>query len=304
MLKSIEESNSRNRPEFEKEHKEVITKMNDITKKNHQFGVNDQIKRANKRRIQNVKKPRLEGKVCRIDENSSEDESWIKEFREKYPRSIEIDDNLSIKFGRNQCDESCEIFIRNTSRKPSYLKSIEVDLPSVTVRGGSCAVEIQPREKILIILDVAYVPDRFTNVARVRFHFKNCGTVIRTINISYRDKIPTIQRSLYDPPDDLMDLIWIHERQMSQSEVLDILNDRIPSKNQNYAEHFHSLLYLEEIGLSKTFKDIYNNGNAHFGNINCFKRNGREIRENYERGIYDLTVDNLFETRPSLQVGE
>lgn len=260
---------------------------------------------TNKRLSQNVEKPRLEGKVFRAEE--PDDELWIKEFRAKYPRSIEIDDDLSVKFDRDQCDKSCEIFIRNTSRKPFHLKSIEVDLPSVTLRGGSCAAEIQPRERILVILDVAYVPDRHANVARVDFHFgggflKNFGTVRRSIDICYRDKGPTIQRSLYDAPDDLIDLI--HKRKKSQSELLDSLDARIPTTSQNYAEHFHSLLYLEEIGLSKTFTDIYNHGKAHFGDINCFKRNGKGIREKYERGIFDLTVNNLFETRPSLQVGE
>ncbi|XP_055300785.1 probable RNA helicase armi [Sitodiplosis mosellana] len=284
------------------DNKATATENN--TQKDLKIGVKNKVKKETEEKIksviQKVEVPKLEREVFRVDVPKDD---WIKEFRRQHPRTIEVDDNLTIKFDRDQCDKSVEIFIRNNAWKPFYLESIHIDLASVSVRGDVCTATIEPRHEMSIILDARFVPDRCVSVARVVFHFKNMGIVRRSIGISYHKKGPTIQRSLYEPPDDLMELICL-ERNISQSKVLDFLDARVPAVDDDYAGHFHSLLYLEEIGLTKAFKDMYNRGNAHFGTTLVSKQNGREIREKYERGVYDLTVNDLFETRPSLQMGD
>lgn len=227
------------------------------------------------------------------------------EFRGEYMHDVSVSDNLLIEFDRSHCDQSCEIFIRNNVWKQLYLKSICIDSKSVTLRGGNNGkiIHIEPRGEIVLLFDAVYVPDKLFAVAKVRFMFGKSLVVNRSIKICYRQKGPTISVNAYNVPNEFVDLIF-SEFKISRSQLLDCLDQWIPTVEQDYAKHFHSLLYLEEIGLRKEIKDKYDQKKAFFGDTDYRKENGCDIREAYPIGIYDLFVDELFEIRPSLQTGE
>lgn len=124
----------------------------------------------------------------------------------------------------------------------------------------------------------------------------------RTIKNKYHLKRPVIRKNLYNAPQELIDLI-ASENKSPRSVILDTLDRRIPSVDVDYTKHFHELFYLEEISLRKEIKDKYNQKEAYFSDIETVYENGKVIKRKYAIGIYDLEVRDLFETRPSLQIG-
>ncbi|XP_055304449.1 probable RNA helicase armi isoform X2 [Sitodiplosis mosellana] len=267
---------------------------------------NDEVKSESKNKVKKVEVPKPTRGLLYVD--LPKEDLCIKEFHKEHPPALDVDDKLSIRFDRDQCDKSCEILIRNNTWKPIHLEAIHIDILTVTVRGGSCEAIIEPRGEKLLILDAVYVPDRFVGVARVAFHFKRMTVVRRSISIFYRERGPVIQRELYDIPEDLIHMIYADKR-MAKSKMLGFLDSWLLSIEENYPEHFHRLLYLEEEGLRKEIKEVYNDKykkfESYFGDTERFKKDDQEVKQNYAHGIYDLQVNELNdETRPSLQVGD
>lgn len=55
--------------------------------------------------------------------------------------------------------------------------------------------------------------------------------------------------------------------------------------------------------MRKKYKELYNKKEVFFGDTNCFMHDGKRITKKYPHGIYDLLVNDLFDTRPPLQIG-
>lgn len=173
-----------------------------------------------------------------------EDEAWIRKFHEDHPVAVDVTDNLYIKFDRDQSEQSCAVVIRNNLWKSICLNSIEIDLTSITVRNNDFPINIEPRGEITVILDAVFVPDKFGGVAQLVLNFMYVPRVRRSVGISYREKGRAIQPELYDPPTELIDLIY-NEKCYAKSKVLGALDEWIPSINESYGTHFHNLLFLE-----------------------------------------------------------
>lgn len=56
--------------------------------------------------------------------------------------------------------------------------------------------------------------------------------------------------------------------------------------------------------MRREIKLTYYQKQAFFGDQDYIVENGKQRREKYGRGIYDLEINDLFETRPSLKVGD
>lgn len=304
---SEDESKSVKNEEEEKKVKkdESMTFVTVNIEKDHQVDANEQVKNGINNKLKNIENKVPENGLLHID--LPKEDVCMKEFRKELC-AIDINDNLFIRFDRDQCDKSCEIFIRNNTWHPFHLQTIHIDTPTITVRGGKCKAFIEPRGEFWLVLDAEYVPDRFFASAKVSFYFENVTIIRRTIGIQYRERGRVIQKDVYDAPIDLVHMIF-SGKQMPKSEILSYLDGWIPSMKENYAEYFHRLLYLEEVGLRKEMEDVYNaryrKSKSYFGVKDRFKKDGHEIRQNYAHGLYDLQVNELCDdTRPLLQVGE
>ncbi|XP_031617415.1 probable RNA helicase armi [Contarinia nasturtii] len=233
--------------------------------------------------------------------NTLNDESWIAEFYQQLSSGIHVSDNLFIEFDRTQSDKSCLIFVQNHTSQHQRLMSVHIDLPTVKLR-EELPIQIESKSDIILNVDAAYIPNKFCSVAKVSFNFENSKIVRRSIRITYRQKGPVIPRSDYDAPIEFIELMSDH--QMHHDQLVAILDCQISTMHDNYAHFFHSLLYLEEVGQLQDFKNKYSQTRAVFNDTDRRRENGRDIRTKYPRGIYDLQVSELFETRPSLKIGD
>lgn len=231
-----------------------------------------------------------------------DDESWVVKFRQEISSSFQVSDDLSIEFDRTQCIKSCHIFIQNNTPKQHRLVSVHINLATVKLRDEFMPMKIEPRSEKILILDADYTPNKLFAVAKICLGFENGRTVRRSIRITYRQKGPVIPRSDYDIPIELENLMS-QSHQMSREQLICILDCLISTVHDNYAQHFHGLLYLEEIGLLQEFKDKYSQSRGLFNDTDYRRENGKDIRTKYPNGIYDLKVNELFETRPSLKIG-
>lgn len=236
-------------------------------------------------------------KMIKLTDLAPNDE-WIDGFLRKYPQALDITDDINVEFEPNQSSASFEISIRNNTRKAMTLGSIDVDLVTVKCQNQN-AITINPNQEVKLNFTVDYVPERFKDKARIHFFFGRRLSMNRTVAITYRQKRLNMQRSLYDVPLDLENLMH-SERKISRSQLLDSL-DNVVCKDftpPEYGPHFHGLLHLEDICLSKEVKDLYNQNKVYFCDRDC------KTRKRYEQGVYDMNVNELFETRPSLQLGK
>lgn len=233
-------------------------------------------------------------------------EPWLLEFRRQYPIPIEITDNLSIDFGRSEDIKFCEVKIRNNTWEKVHLEFLEISLSSVKCNDFE-KTSIEPRGDVTLKFTVKYSSDRFGSIALIRFGFSRYGILRRSLRITYRKySDQPIERNKYNVPEDLASLIFSESTMPSKerSEFLDKLDNWIPTIDQDYASHFHALLYVEEIGLLKEFKEKYFQNRAYFSGMEYyFDDKGQTLRREYDKGIYDLKVNDLFEIRPSLRLG-
>lgn len=227
--------------------------------------------------------------------DAMKDDGWIKEFHEKYPSDIEITDDLNIEFDQPDGIQFLDVSIKNHTRTNYHLKSVTTSQETVKwcrnqTDGG---LRIRPKSELELHFQADYVPNKAFSVVQLTFDFRPSVRISRTLRIIYQKRL-LIQRNTYDIPIDLQELIF-SERRISRSKLLDSLDTWAARdySDQDYGRHFHNLLYLDEIGLSKEMKEKYYECKGHFGD-----------RPQYEHGEYDLVVNDLFETRPSLQLGK
>lgn len=286
------------------------TEINTTADKNRKIEINNNVQNKPENKIQSVNQkldvPKVENGLIPVVVSEN---SWIKEFRTLHRPIFEITDKLVIKFDRDQCDKSCEVVIRNNACNPIYLEDICIAQPTLlTVRGGkvACKSTIQPNDEIVIVLDAVYLANRRAAIVKVDFKCNlthSSTTVRRSVMINYRKRGAVIQKQFYERPIELIEICYLKKhcddgtyKQLSKTEAVDLLDAIIPPMNENYAEYFHILLHLEDIGLDRELK-FYNQSNA------CFGDTDSAIRQKYPHGMYDLSVNELFEVRPALQVG-
>lgn len=220
--------------------------------------------------------------------------------------AVELTDSLTIQFDHSQRNQFCKVLIHNNCDFEIHLNSVDIDLHSIKLcRCNNLteqSVTIRPKTNLGICFEATFVPKKYCEKAKVHFDFGTFAVIRRTIDIRYHGKGPIIQKNHYDAPQQLVDLI-ASEKHTPRSVILDTLDQWMPSVDVNYAKHFHDLFYLEEIGVRKEIKDKYNQIEAYFNDIETVHENDKIIRRKYAIGIYDLEVRDLFETRPSLQIG-
>lgn len=243
--------------------------------------------------------------------DAMKDEEWIKEFHVNHPPALAVTDDINVEFKKPHGHETFEVLIQNNTRDEYILRSVKTSLETVQMcrNDETEDIIIKPKDELNVSFQVDYLPDRWKSFVKIWLDFTPNVSLTRTIKIIYRKRGQMQQKEVYAIPHDLMDLIH-SERKISRTQLLESLDDWTCARyfERDYARHFHNLLFLEEIGLSIEMKEKYNKSSAHFGD-RFFDRtieNGRciQISQNYEEGVYDLTVNDLFETRPSLQVGK
>lgn len=215
--------------------------------------------------------------------------------------SIQIPKNLTISFDRSQKNQRMEVIIQNNKWKTVHLMSIDIKSPILRICEtlNDEGTFMEPMNEMRLTFEADFVPNRFHSSTEIGFNFGFC-VIRRTVLIQYQTKGPTIRKNEYNTPIELTKLISGEYRQ-SRCALYDEFDKLIPSFDENYKEHFHNLFYLEEISLRKALKDTYSKKEAYFCDQEYEKEN---VRRKYERGIYDLAVNDLFELRPSLQIGE
>lgn len=227
---------------------------------------------------------------------------WLKELDGMAPAPIDISDGLLIEFDHFHCSKVCVIQIRNNTWQQWCLTSIGMDQSKITMCDDiDGQLFIGPRRDLQLHFKAKFFHDKPADKTQIAFWFgKKC--IRRTIKIQYGVRGPIIPKANYEIPAALNDLI-VSRYRISRSQYLDALDDWVPPVHVDYAKHFHNLLYLEECGLREEFKTKYLQKEAFFGDQKYFMENGNTIREKYASGIYDLKIKDLFEIRPSLQMG-
>lgn len=235
----------------------------------------------------------------------SDYDNWLNKFDDKHPLAIQITDDLQIEFDHFQTSKLCEVLIRNNTWNILCLNAIEMDKSKIAIceKLDFKSLTIDPRGDLKLHFKAKFDAKKLNGQTQIGFCFGEL-CVRRTIYIQYRKRGSALPRDEYGIPDALNQLIASRNR-ISRSEYLDALDTWIPAPNVNYAKHFHNLLYLEECGLRREIKRNYSQTEAFFGDQEYLVEDGgKTIRRKYERGIYDLKIEDLFEIRPSLQPGK
>lgn len=226
-------------------------------------------------------------------------------FHLNSPHLIGITEHLSVKFDGFERSQTLQVSIRNRSKyKMIKLKNIEINQSSVKLSKRSENVaKIIPKLGVRTIeFDVEFVSGIAFSKALLKFHFDNGMVLERSIQIYYRPNAPIFRKSRYEVPTNLVDLIS-KQKAISQSSLMNILDEFVPTVDDNYREHFHNLLFLKEAGMQQEIIDKYSQKKAFFNDTEYTRVNSKDIRRKYKMGHYDLTVHDLYETRPSLQLG-
>lgn len=235
------------------------------------------------------------------------EEDWVEEFHREHPPNLEIEDNLIVVFDRCQSKKSFKVLIKNNTWHINTVRCNSIGLNTVKLCGDHKKRSIEPRGQLTMRFEAAYVSNTLSAEAKISFEFK-CKEMkpfrrLRTVKIVYDRKGPTIQRDKYDIPVDLKQLLLGDCR--NTAKVMDALDVwvSLDYSEREYVRHFHNLIYLDEIGLAKEITDKYNKKQVHFGHQQTKMERGRGVSLKYDEGIYDLPMNDLHETRSSLQIG-
>lgn len=237
-------------------------------------------------------------------------EDLLKDFR-----LIEITECLFVQFDGFESSRTLKVSIRNRSTyRLVKLLSVEIilsknlnnhPLVKLSEKCGNVTDtrEIPTRGVCTLEFEVAFVSGIAFSTVVLKFHFDDGIVIRRSIQIYYRPNAPIFQRSRYDVPADLVNLVS-RQRIISCSSLISKgLDEFVPSVVDNYQKHFHNLLFLEEAGMRQEIIDKYSQVEAFFGDTRYTRVDSMTVREKYKTGQYDLTVHDLYETRPSLQIG-
>lgn len=216
------------------------------------------------------------------------------ENRNGQPR-VEVTDNIIVQFDAK--DEEIVFTLAVTNRSKHILTIERVDITSkfIKLQNDLAAGErIVQDGSLNLIFSVKRDDTKQTEKSALHIVFPHT-IIIRTIQVYFesiaftRNNSRWIQQKQYDCPHEL---VTIFGSNSSQELIKRNLDELIPTAEHlnwdNYAMFWHNLLWIEELGLIKSFR-IYTKPRAYFR-----KKNGK----------FEMEMDNLFETRPSLKIGE
>lgn len=212
--------------------------------------------------------------------------------------TIQVTDNVVVTFSGGKKSESFKLVILNDGNQNIEIEDVKVDLKIIVPRNDDFnGIIIRPCREFSLIFDILRHYNEIDTTARVRIFFTSC-TVTRWIKIIYnegafiRRQAHDIQRKKYPIPReffDIMDSVQSYNERMHALDALDALIPVTEDLNfNNYSDYFHGLLYLEQMGMERNFR-IYNR---------------QEVFLRHYKNNYEMNVDDLFETRPSLRVGK
>lgn len=183
------------------------------------------------------------------------DEDWLKDFRHHCASSrlVDITENLSVEFDGFEKSRMLGVSIRNQSKN----KLVTLSLIEIGLNGNQSSVKLSKKSgnvaesKLIpaqavrkLEFEVAFKSGVASTKQLLKFHFDHNLVIRRSIQINYRIDVPRLQRSDYDVPDELVNLISRH-RSISFSTLMNGLDAFVPTVNDDYQAHFHNLLYLE-----------------------------------------------------------
>lgn len=221
---------------------------------------------------------------------------WEKaqENRNGQPR-VEVTDNTIVQFDAKDEEVVFTLVVKNRSKRILTIERVDITSKFIMLQNDLAAGErIVPDESLNLIFSVKRDETKQTEKSAVHIVFPHT-TVSRTIQVYFesiaftRNNSRWIQQKQYDCPHEL---VTIFGSNRNQERIKDDLDELLPTAEHlnwdNYAMFWHNLLWIEELGLIKSFK-IYTRPEAYFR-----KKNGK----------FEMEMENLFETRPSLKIGE
>lgn len=221
---------------------------------------------------------------------------WAKHFEHRQvstSRAVEVTDGIEVEFGDTNHTESFTLVISNGGHET-------IEVTKVHIRNGSplifCnreqeSVKIRQNREYTLYFDVQRQYNQSDSMELIRIHL-DIGTIIRSIKIIFdRDAFISKQNRLrsYDIPKVFQEIIDSIDNYEDCMLALDGLMPKAEDLNfHNYGDHFHGLLYLEQIGMERGMQ-VYNQREAYFQKF---------------KGGYKIFIEDLFEIRPSLNIGE
>lgn len=218
---------------------------------------------------------------------------WANDFEQRQISSaVEITDGVEVEFGDTNPTESFTLVISNESYRPIEVKKVHIrnGSPLIFCNREEKCVKIRPNREYTLYFDVQRRNNQADATELVRIYL-NIGIFRRSIKIIFNRSAfirKHYQRKSYDIPkvfQEIIDSIDMYDDCML---ALDGLMPKAEDLNfHNYGDHFHGLLYLEQIGMEQGLQ-VYNKRETYFQKI----KNG-----------YKIVIEDLFETRPSLNIG-
>lgn len=208
---------------------------------------------------------------------------------------IDVTDDTIVQFDAKDEEVVFTLVVKNRSNRLLLIERIDVTSKFITLQNELVnGAEIVSDGSLNLIFSVKRDETKQQDRASVHIVFHHV-TISRSVQIYFepnaftRNNARWIQQEQYDCPRQLANII---DSKRSQELINNDLDEIIPTAEHlnwdNYATFWHKLLWIEELGLLKSFK-IYTQSENYFK-----KKNGK----------FEMKVENLFETRPSLKIGE
>lgn len=218
---------------------------------------------------------------------------WANDFeKHQISRTVEVTDGVEVEFGATNLTESFTLVISNESHRPIEVKKVQIrnGSPLIFCNREHETVKIRSNREHTLFFDVQRRYNQTDATELVRIHL-NIGIIMRKIKIifdrgafirkQYQRRpyvIPKVFEEIIDSIDNYEDCMLAFDGLMPKAEELNFIN---------YGDHFHGLLYLEQIGMVQGMQ-VYNQREAYF----------KKVKEGYK-----IFIEDLFETRPSLNIG-
>lgn len=220
-------------------------------------------------------------------------EDWANDFHHRQISSaVDVTDGVEVEFGATNPTESFTLVISNKSHRPIEVKKVQIRNESLLIFSNREQedVKIRPNREHTLFFDVQRRNQLTDATEVIRIHL-NIGIITRSIKIIF-DRSASIkkycQRRSYDIPKVFQEIIDSIDNYEDCMLALDGLMPKAEDLNfHNYGEHFHGLLYLEQIGMEQGMQ-VYDQREAYF--------------QKFKSG-YKIVVEDLFEIRPSLKIG-
>lgn len=223
-------------------------------------------------------------------------EFWENSFLQRKKSCVTVTEHIEVFFKPDNEFTTFKLSVTNDGMQEVEIEEVKISSDNISIQNkNDIDWIICSGGRLNLIFNVKREKtNKVQTLEQIQLCFFNFS-VHRTILIVYKPNVyirknaTHIRREYYDLPDDLLEIIGSNKTEIERVEAL---NEVILPYNQlnfkNYAEYFHNLLYLEEIGLLWSFR-IYQRRRAYFTKI---------------RNKYELQMDDLFETRPSLKIGK